>query len=476
MWQSVLMICGYFISVLGGAMLVPAAVDIYYGGQIWQAFVNSAVIAMFIGVSLYLSNRGEIKDMSIRQAYLLTVLSWSSVALLAALPFVFYGIKPIDAIMEGFSGITTTGISTFSNVEKLPKAILLWRAVLNGLGGVGIVIFATALLPFLGIGGMQLFQRENSDVNEKFMPKISYMAKRIIGVYITLIILCFLSLHLAGMGWFEAICHAMSTISTSGTSTRDGSIASFGSDKIEWVMSLFMFLGACPLAFYYNLAATRHFGQLRSGQIGAFIKILLVYILLMWGYLHFSGIALGFEALRKAVFDVVSLASSTGYAADQYWQWGAFAATATVIFTLTGGCSGSTSGSVKIFRWQVIIAQLKRAVITITEPNRMVPLKIGKINVSSSVGHSVMVFFAAYFFSIVLLTVAVSLCGVGFEEALGVVLACITNVGSIIGDGGVSGYAVYGVKIKVILSFAMLMGRLEIMTVLVLFTKNFWIK
>ncbi len=476
MWQPVLMICGYFISVLGGAMLLPAVVDVYYGGNIWPAFVNSAVIAVFIGVSLYLSNRGEIKDMSIRQAYLLTVLSWSSVALFSALPFAFYGLKPIDAIWEGFSGITTTGVSTFTNVEKLPQAILLWRSVLNGLGGVGIVIFATAMLPFLGIGGMQLFQRENSDVNEKFMPKISYMAKRIIIVYITLIALCFLSLHCAGMGWFEAICHAMSTISTSGTSTRDASIAAFSSAPIEWITILFMFLGACPLAFYYNLAATRRFGQLRSGQVGAFVKILLLYILVMWGYLHFSGIASGVEALRKAAFDVVSLASSTGYAADTYWRWGTFAATATVIFTLTGGCSGSTSGSVKIFRWQVIIAQMKRAMITITEPNRMVPLKIGKINVNSAVGHSVMVFFAAYFFSIVVLTSAVSLCGIEFENALGMVLSCITNVGSVIGSAGVKGYADYGNEIKIILSFAMLLGRLEVMTMLVLFTKNFWVK
>lgn len=476
MWQAVLMICGYFISVLGAAMLLPAAVDIYYGGHIWSSFVNSSIIAVFIGVSLYLSNRGEIKDMSIRQAYLLTVLSWSSVAILAALPFVFYGVKPIDAIVEGFSGITTTGISTFGDIEKLPKAILFWRAVLNGLGGVGIVIFATALLPFLGIGGMQLFQRENSDVNEKFMPKISYMAKRIIVVYLTLIVLCLLSLHYVGMGWFEAMCHAMSTISTSGASTRNNSIAAFDSAKIEWVMSLFMFLGACPLAFYYNLVATRRFGQLRSGQVGAFVKILVIYILVMWSYLHFSGIEEGGNALRKAVFDVVSLASSTGYAADNYWQWGAFAATATVIFTLTGGCSGSTSGSVKIFRWQVIIAQLKRAIITITEPNRMVPLKVGKINVSTAIGNSVMVFFAAYFFSIVVLTIAVSLCGVEFSSALGMVLACITNVGSIISEAGVHGYAGYSDEIKAILSFAMLMGRLEIMTVLVLFTKNFWVR
>ncbi|MBQ9235336.1 MAG: TrkH family potassium uptake protein [Alphaproteobacteria bacterium] len=472
MWQPVLMICGYFISVLGAAMLLPAAVGWYYNESSLMIFISSAVAAMFVGVSLVLSNRGEIKDISIRQAYLLTFVSWSAVGIWAACPFLFYGVSLVDAVMEGFSGITTTGISTFADVEKLPKSILLWRAVLNGLGGVGIVIFATALLPFLGIGGMQIFQRENSDVNEKFMPKISYMAKRIIAVYLVLIGLCLTGLNWAGMSWFDAVCHALSTISTSGTSTRNASIGAYNSASIEGVTALFMFLGACPLAFFYNLAATRRFGQLRAGQVGVFVKILLVYIAVMWGYLSFSGLAQGWDALRKAVFDVVSLTSSTGYAAADYWKWGAFATTATLIFTLTGGCSGSTSGSVKVLRWQVIFAQLKRAIITTCEPNRMLPLKIGKINVSSAVGNSVLIFFAAYFFSIAGLTVAVSLYGQDFMSALGLVVTSITNVGANIGNA--AGYADLSDTIKLILTFAMLLGRLEVMTVLVLFTKSFW--
>lgn len=472
MWQPVLMICGYFISVLGIAMFIPAALDLYHQNDNWSIFVSSSVVAMFIGFSLYLSNRGKIKDMSIRQAYLLTALSWTSVGFLASLPFIFNGMSFTDALFEGFSGITTTGATVAPDIEKLPKSILLWRAVLNGLGGVGIVIFATALLPFLGIGGMQLFQRENSDVNEKFMPKISYMAKRIILVYVSLIALCLISLKIAGMSWFDAFCHSLSTVSTSGSSTRNASVAAFNSASIEWIIALFMFLGACPLAFFYNLAATRQFGQLRSGQVGAFIKILLLYIIIMWGWLSFNDIYTPLTALRYAVFEVVSLTSSTGYASAHYLQWGAFAATAALIFTLTGGCSGSTSGSVKIFRWQVIIAQLKRALITTTEPNRMLPLKIGKINVSSQAASSVVTFFMAYFFSIVILTTVVSLCGVDFLTAFSAVINCITNVGCTLIDN--SSYADFSNTVKIILSFTMLLGRLEILTVLVLLCKNFW--
>ncbi len=472
MWQPVLMICGYFVSVLGTAMFFPAVLDLYYKNNQWSIFVSSAVVAMFIGFSLFLSNRGKIKNLSIHQAYLLTALSWTMVGFLAALPFVFYGMSITDAIFEGFSGITTTGATVAVDIEKLPASILFWRAILNGLGGVGIVIFATALLPFLGIGGMQLFQRENSDVNEKFMPKISYMAKRIILVYVTLIGLCLAALKLAGMGWFDAVCHALSTVSTSGSSTRNLSIAAYNSASIEWIVALFMFLGACPLAFFYNLASTRRFGQLRSGQVGTFIKILILYTLVMWGWLSFNGIYTPLDGLRYATFTVISLTSSTGYASSAYLSWGSFAITAALIFTLTGGCSGSTSGSVKILRWQVIVALLKRAIVTTTQPNRMLPLKIGKINVSSAAASSVVIFFVAYFFSIVILTALVSLCGVDFLTAFSAVINCITNVGcALVGDFA---YADFSSVVKMILVFTMLLGRLEIMTVLVIFCKSFW--
>ena len=221
-----------------------------------------------------------------------------------------------------------------------------------------------------------------------------------------------------------------------------------------------MFLGACPLAFFYNLVATHQFGQLRSGQVGAFIKILILYVAIMWGWLSYNNIYTPLDALRQAVFTVVSLTSSTGYASSNYLNWGAFAATAALIFTLTGGCSGSTSGSVKIFRWQVVIAQLKRALITTTEPNRMLPLKVGKISVSSTAANSVVIFFMAYFFSIAVLTTLVSICGVDFLTAFSAVINCITNVGCTLAKD--MSYADFSDTVKVILSFTMLLGRLSL--------------
>jgi len=476
MWQPVLMICGYFVSVLGMAMLVPAAVDIYYSGTNWSVFLNSAMVAFFIGLSLFLGNKSKINDINIRQAYLITVVSWIMVTLLAAVPFIFYGTSLIDAVFEAASGISTTGASIYKDVEKLPRSILLWRAILSGMGGVGIVIFAIAMLPFLGIGGMQIFQRENSDVNEKFMPKISYIAKRIIAVYLILMISCMLSLKMAGMGWFDAVCHALTTTSTGGFSTKNTSIGYFNSPTIDWIVTLFMFLGAIPLTFYHSLLATKDIHSLRSNQVAVFIKVLAVYILVVMVWLIYRGIYSPLEALRYAAFNVIAVVTSTGYNSADWLNWGNFAATAFLIFALTGGCTGSTSGGIKIFRWQVVAAQLKKAFITTTEPNRLVTLKVGGINISNDVAASIFVFFIAYTFTVALVCVGVALSGVDFATAFSAVVACITNSGpgntASIGPSG--NYAGFADSVKLLLSATMIIGRLEVLTVLVLFSKSFW--
>ena len=476
MWQPVLMICGYFITVLGIAMLLPAAVDIYYSGMKWSVFINASIASVFIGLSLFLANRGKIKDISIQQAYLLTVLSWVSVTLIAALPFIFYGIPWQDALFEAASGVSTTGATIFADVEILPRSVLLWRALLNGMGGVGIVIFAIAMLPFLGIGGMQIFQRENSDVNEKFMPKISYIAKRIILVYFILLAACLVCLRFAGMGWFDALCHALATISTGGLSTKNTSVGYFDSAAIEWIITLFMFLGALPLTWYHSLLMTRNVHSLRSEQVATFIKVLAGYILFMAVWLVWQGVYEPVEALRKAAFNVTSIVTSTGFSSADWLSWGAFAATAFVIFAQTGGCTGSTSGSIKIFRWQVIFAQLKRMFLTTTEPNRLMPLKVGRTVISSEVSSSVFVFFVAYVFSLVFISALVALTGVDFVTSFGAVMACLSNSGPGISNniGPVGNFGDLSGNVKLILAFTMILGRLEILTVFALFCRSFW--
>lgn len=476
MWQPVLMISGYFISVLGLTMLFPAALDIYQSHQNWSYFITSAIISIFIGLSLFLGNNIKIKNISLQQAYLLTAISWFSVTLLAAIPFTLNGSSLADAVFEAASGISTTGATIYANVEILPKSILLWRALLNALGGVGIVIFAIALLPFLGIGGMQIFQRENSDVNEKFMPKISYIAKRIIFVYLLLIISCTISLKFAGMNWFDAFCHACSTVATGGLSTKNTSIGFYNSASIDWIITSFMILGAIPLTFYHSLLATHNLHSLRSSQVGAFLKVLAFYIFFMACWLTYNGVYDFSTSVRYAAFNVTSIVTSTGYSSTNYVTWGAFASTAFIVFALTGGCTGSTSGSIKIFRWQVVLGYLKKTFITTTEPNRMLSVKIGHSIVSNQVINSIFVFLAAYSVSIIILTLLIAITGLDFETSFSSVIACITNsgpgIGKIVGPAG--NYSSLPDFAKWVLSFSMLLGRLEVMTILVIFTKSFW--
>lgn len=478
MWQPVFMISGYFISVLGVTMLFPGALDMLENGSDWSYFVSAAIICVFIGLSLFLANNTKVKDVSVQQAYLLTFISWFAVAVLAAMPFILYGSSIPDALFEAASGISTTGATVYADVEALPRSVLLWRALLNGLGGIGIVIFAIALMPFLGIGGMQIFQRENSDVNEKFLPKISYIAKRIILVYGILNVLCISALHYAGMDWFDAIAHGLSTIATGGLSTKNASIGYYNSASIDWIVTFFMILGAIPLTLYHSLWTTKDFHSLRAEQVKSFLKVLSVYVLFMSCWLTWNGYYTFGEALRYAAFNVTSIVTSTGFTSTDYMQWGAFVGSFFILFALTGGCTGSTSGSIKIFRWQVLWAYVKRSFMLITEPNRIVTMKIGHSLLSNQVVASVLVFFVAYLFSVMVLTLLVALTGEDFEVSFSAVVACITNsgpgIGPIVGPAG--NYGSLADTAKLVLAFAMLLGRLEVLTVLLVFTRGFWKK
>lgn len=481
MWQPIFMISGYFISILGIAMLIPAAIDIYYTSRTWSPFLTSSIISLFIGISLYLGNHLKIEKISIRQAYLLTGFSWFMLSFLSAVPFLLYNqnLSWADAFFEAVSGITTTGATIFTDVDNLPKSILAWRSLLNGLGGVGIVIFAVALLPFLGIGGMEIFQRENSDLNEKLMPKINYIAKRIIYVYIALLILTYLGLYFSGMGKFDAINHALSSVSTGGFSTKTASVGYFNNLSVEIVLILAMIAGSLPLTWYLTIFKPQFKNSFRSAQVPFFLKTLFIYILGTTLWLSYTNENYSFfQALRVSAFNVVSITTDTGFASTDYMLWGAFAQTIFLIFALTGGCSGSTSGSVKTFRWQVIFAFLRKSIINLTEPSRIIPVKIKNLMVDNKIIYSVFIFVSFFALSIVVLTVLIAITGIDLTTAFSASIGCITNagpgVGKIVGPAG--SFAPLTDFAKYVCSFGMILGRLEVMTILVIFTKNFWKK
>ena len=480
MWQPVLMINGFLISIIGLTMLIPAAYDFYSKSILWSPFLSSALVTLFFGLAMLLSNRMSIKNFTLQQGFLLTVLSWFSASLFGALPFLFYGVVPsfADAFFETVSGVSTTGATIFADIEILPRSILLWRSMLNGLGGIGIVIFAVAMLPFLGIGGMQIFQRENSDVNEKFMPKFSYIAKRIVIAYFVLTIICFAALYLVGMGFFDALNHALTTVSTGGLSTKNASIGYFNSVSIELVISLFMFLGALPMGFYVVIWQGKDLKSYQMSQIVTFFKVLCVYTLVLAACLVVHKQYDVWQALRFSSFNVISIVTSTGFVSTDYMKWGNWVGIFFIIFALTGGCTGSTSGSIKILRWQVIFSFIKRALLLSTEPNRVAPLKVGATPIDVSIVSSVFVLFGAFMLSIALLSSVLAFAGYNLEIAFSSVVACITNsgpgLGAVIGPAG--NYSSLSDFAKYVLSFTMLLGRLEIITVIAVFTRSFWFK
>lgn len=476
MWQPVFMISGYILGILGVLMLVPAGFDFYTSGTVCRSFVYAAVITVFFGFSLFLSNYVKVEKISLKQAYLVTAVTWLLSALFAALPFFLNENKMLftDAFFEAVSGITGTGATIMPDVEDLPEAILLWRSMLNYIGGLGIVIFAVALLPFLGIGGMRMFQRENSDSNDKFMPRFSYIAKRILLVYSLLFVLCFAALYGCGMEWFDAVNYAMAGIGTGGFATKNASVAAFDSFAIEAVLMIFMLAGSLPMTFYILLF--RHSAANKNYQVSVFLKLVFAYGLFVALILYAESDYSLWQSLRYSFFNVVSVVTTTGFSSADFINWGVWTTAVFMLLSLNGGCTGSTSGSIKVFRWQMVYAFLRKYILSMIEPNRVIPLKVGHINPSENVVTSVFVYILSFILSLVFLSVAVSLCGVEFSTALAATLACMTNVGvgsvDIIGPAG--NYAFFSDTVKLILCFAMMLGRLEVITILVIFSKSFW--
>lgn len=476
MWQPVFMISGYILGILGIIMLIPAGFDVSQTGADWSPFLSSAMVAVFFGFALFLSNYTKIERITLKQGYLITVVSWFLGCLFSAVPFWLYlGAKTgIDGFFEAVSGITGTGATIMDDVESLPAAVLLWRSLLNYIGGLGIVIFAVALLPFLGIGGMQIFQHENSDSNDKFMPKFSYIAKRIVFVYLLLWGMACGCLFLCGMNWFDAANHAMSAIGTGGFSTKNGSIGAFDSFAIELCTMIFMLAGALPMTFY--ILFWRRLEADKNHQIRSFFKVIAVAAIAVSGYLYATSEYSLWYALRYGFFTVISIITTTGLTSCDYITWGVWVTAVILFLSLIGSCTGSTGGSIKILRWQVIYAFLRKYLLSAIEPNRVIPLKIGKVNMSEKVTMSVFVYVFSFLICLAVLVLAVSACGLDLKTAIAVVTACIGNVGvgavEVIGPSG--NYAFLPDSVKFILCFAMLLGRLEVISILVIFSKSFW--
>lgn len=477
--KPVFYINGVLLVVLAGAMLIPAAVDLAADHSDWRVFLSSSLVTGFAGAALALAYRGAgERTLTSRQAFLLTVSAWLVVCTFGALPFMFSyrALSMADAFFETMSGLTTTGSTVIVGLDNAPPGILLWRGLLHGLGGVGIVVMAVALLPMLRIGGMQLFRMESSDKTEKVMPRISQVAGGIVVVYAILTAACTLMLWVAGMTPFEAVVHAMSTISTGGFSTSDESVGHFKSPLIEWIITVFMLAGGTTFVLF--IAPWRHgrWRLLHDSQVHWFVGGCTIVSLVLGTWLWANSDHDYLTAVRLSAFNAISSITTTGFVSGDYTTWGTFAEVMFFWLLFVGACTGSTAGAIKVFRFQVMFSLTTVQFKRLLHPAGVFLVDFGKQRISDEVVRSVQGFVILYAVSLVVIAALVAAAGVDFVTALSGSATALGNVGpglgTIIGPAG--NFKALPDSAKWLLSLAMLLGRLELLTVLVLFRASFW--
>lgn len=476
--RPVFFVVGIMVAALGVSMLIPMLVDYTVQDRSWQAFAISGIFTTLIGAVMALASYSPDPNLSTRSAFLLTVLSWVVLSTFAALPFLMdpTNMSVTDALFEATSGITTTGSTVMTGLDDQPKGILLWRAMLQWMGGVGIIVTAMAVLPMLKIGGMQLFRLESSDMGEKLLPHAASLAAAIGGIYILLTFLCALGYGFTGMNLFDSVAHAMTTVATGGYSTSDASMGGFMDNGADLVGIAFMMAGAMPFGIYLMMMQGRLRAPFRDPQVRTFILVMTLLIALVTFFLWSNSELTQSRALRLSAFNTVSIVTGTGYATTDYNAWGNFAVAAFFIFMFIGGCAGSTACSIKIFRYQVAFEALRVYLLRMPRQNMVIPLRYGNKPLPEAVVYSVMGYFFLFFMCFAVTAILLSMLGLDALTAWSGAGSAIANVGPGLGDiiGPAGTYQSLGNASKWVLMLAMIVGRLEIITVLVLLTPTFW--
>jgi len=476
--KTVFFAIGVLLITLGTFMFIPFFVQFIYDERD-GTFLSSASITIFIGILLVLTNLEENKKLNLQQAFLLTTLSWLSIAIFGCIPFLLsnLNLSIVDAFFESMSGITTTGSTIITNLDNAPKGILIWRAILQWLGGIGVIVMAITVLPLLNIGGMQLFRMESSDTTEKILPRTREVTLIISIIYLTLTFACGIAYWLVGMNIFDSIAHSMTTIATGGFSTYSDSIGYFQNPKIEIIAIVFIVLGSIPFIAYLKFVKGDKKIFLKDAQIKGLIYILIISILLMFLYLMLSNKEYSFsENLRISTFNVVSVLSGTGYVTADFSSWGNFPLIFFLFLMFIGGCAGSTTCGIKIFRFQIlghfIINQIKKLVY----PHGVFSIKYNNEKINDTFIYSIITFIFLYFFIFFILAALLSVNGLDFITAISGSASAISNVGpglgNVIGPNG--NFSDLPNFSKLSLSLGMLLGRLELFAVLVLFFPSFW--
>ncbi len=474
-YKTVFFTLGILQIILGIFMLIPIIAQFFYA-EIDSSFFGASIITIIFGTLFFLSNLDHDKKLNLHQAFLLTSLSWLSIAIFGSLPFVFSGIyfSFTNAFFESMSGITTTGSTIIPNLEDMPKGILLWRALLQWLGGIGIIVMAITLMPIMNVGGMQLFKISNNDSSEKILPKSKEIALRLIYIYLALTALCAISYKILGMNIFDSITHSMTTIATGGFSNYNESIGFFNSYSIEISAMIFIILGSLPFIAYIKFLSGNKKIFLSDIQIKAFLKIIVFSIIILSIFLAIKNSDQ--LNIRSIFFNVISILSGTGYVNAQFDTWGGFPLILFLVLMFIGGCAGSTTCGIKIFRIQILYSFISNQLKKTIYPKGIFVLKYNQNPVDNKFIGSIISFIYMYFVIFFIIAALLSLSGLDFITSISGAATSISNVGpglgSIIGPNG--NFSSLPDFSKWILSLGMILGRLELFAILVLFLPSFW--
>lgn len=478
-FQSILRILGILITLLSLTLIPPMIVAFIYNEPGGLPLVESFLITFALGTILWYRYRKCRRELKTRDGFLIVVLFWTVLSLFGSLPFLLSNqldVSLVDAVFESFSGLTTTGATVLTGLDSMPKAILYYRQQLQWIGGMGIIVLAVAVLPMLGIGGMQLYKAEAPGPvkDSKLTPRIAGTAKALWYIYLTLTISCTLAYWSAGMDLFDAICHAYSTVAIGGFSTHDASIAYFDNVAIEIICSIFMLIAGINFSLHYlafnNLSLMQYFRDPECRTyVGLLFTAILVCFSILWAYETYSGAT----SVRHAVFQAISIGTTSGFTTVNYNLWPAFLPVLLLFTSFVGGCAGSTGGGMKVIRFLLLFKQGFREVKKLIHPHAVFVIKLGKQPIDNKIVEAVWGFFAVYVFIFVIMLLILMADGLDQVTAFSAVAACLNNLGPGLGEVALN-YASIGDVSKWVLCLAMLLGRLEIFTLLVLVLPAFW--
>jgi trk system potassium uptake protein TrkH len=478
-FSSVFHILGFLLMFLGIAMVLPVPFSLYYGDGDYQALLISAGITLLSGFIIFKATKFE-RELRPKEGFAVVTFSWTLLSLFGCLPFLISGAIPsfTDAFFETMSGFTTTGASILTDIEGLPHGVLFWRSLTHWFGGMGIIVLSLAILPFLGVGGMQMFKAEvPGPVKDKLTPRITETAKILWGVYVLISAVEALLLSLGGMNLFDSLCHTFGTMATGGFSTRNGSIGAYESAYIDYVVIIFMIVAGTNFALHYRLLRGEFRAYFRNKEFVFYLGIIalgLVIIGVEVFFRHYRDVSLTF---RKSLFQVVAIMTTTGYTTEDYGKWSFGAQFVLFVLMFVGGCAGSTGGGIKVGRIYLLVKFVFSEITHLLHPHSIRPVRIGDTPIPREIVSNVVGFFITFVLLFIVGVLIMSALGLDMPTSFGAVAATINNIGPGLGNVGPSvNYAHIPAIGKWVLSFLMLVGRLEVFTVIILFSPSFWQK